>query len=108
VIAHRSGAAWRLAFRDLGKAVEHRIANVPRVIGTRRSVRSNGECVDKCAFQIIWNDATAFWSASTGDLDMVLLCRLFVGQPRHIGLPLGKRLPQWLAHVFKEQQTCKR
>jgi hypothetical protein len=28
-----------------------------------------------------------------GDLDMVLPCRLFVGQPRHIGLPLGKRPP---------------
>jgi hypothetical protein len=76
-----------LAFRDLGNAMEHRIANVPRVIGTRRSVRSNGECVDQCALQIIWNDATAFWSASTGDLDMVLLSQLFVGQPRHIGLP---------------------
>jgi hypothetical protein len=34
---------------------------------------------------------------------MVFLSRLFVGQHRHIGLPLGKRLPQ----LFQEQQTCK-
>ena len=39
---------------------------------------------------------------------MVLLSRLFIGKPRHMGLPLGKRLPQWLAYQFQEQQTCKR